>query len=420
MTEGEPRVAFVTLGCKVNQADTEAIADALGGAGSCSPEDAEIVVVNTCTVTGEADHKARKAVRHALALPRSPRVIVTGCLATLDAEGLRSLGERVVVEAEKERVADIIRGLSGVSKPPATSASRGTRSRVQLKVEDGCDSFCTYCIVPYARGVPRPVPVTAVVARAEQLVRAGVREIVLTGINIGRYDDGGTRLPGLIEAVAATGVARIRLSSVEPRDVGASLLDVAARTPAFCQHLHIPLQSGSDDVLACMGRPYDTAAFAQTVARVRDVFPSVAITTDVIAGFPGETEAEAAATLAFVEAQGFSRLHVFRYSPRTGTPAAEMGGQVPSPVKTARAAALRDLGERLAVKYAASRVGTVAEVLVERERTAGAEQRADALGVTREYLRATIPGADARPGTVLDARVEAAAADGSIICRTMH
>lgn len=409
VAERASRVAFVTLGCKVNQTESESIAaELLTPPGGCAPEDAEVVVVNTCTVTGEADHKARKAVRHALALPQQPTVVVTGCLAALDAEALRALGERVVVEADKDAVARRVREHLRAATPPAPSehaalaatAAHPARTRVQLKVEDGCDAFCAYCIVPYARGVPRSVPAEHVVAEAERLAAAGASEIVLTGINIGRYDDRGLRLPGLIERVAASGVHRLRLSSIEPGDVDDALLAVAARTPAFCAHLHVPLQAGSDAVLARMGRPYDTAGYAAAIARARDALPGLAVTTDVIVGFPGETDAEFAETLAFAEGIGFSRLHVFRYSARPGTPAAAMEAQVPPSVRAERSARLRALGDRLAHAYAESWVGRQVEVLVERTTNGLAE------GVTREYARARVLAPGARPGEVVRALAE--------------
>lgn len=401
MPDGQGRLAFVTLGCKVNQTESEAIASGLGvGGAGCAPDDADVVVINTCTVTGEADRKARKAVRHALSLPRSPIVIVTGCLATLDAGGLSALGECVVVEADKERVgarvaeALRIRGLA-VSRTAVPAEVRPARARAQLKVEDGCDAFCTYCIVPYARGVPRAVPADRVVAEAERLVAAGASEIVLTGINIGRYDDAGVGLPGLLSRVAATGIARIRFSSIEPGDVTPQLLVAAQATPAFCAHLHVPLQSGSDAVLARMGRPYDTARYTATIEAARAAFPGIALSTDIIVGFPGETDAEFADTLAFARATGFSRLHVFRYSQRAGTPAAAMSGQVQPALRAERSAELRALGERMALVYANTQVGRPVEVLVERVWGDTAE------GTTREYVRARVSPASARPGQLL-------------------
>lgn len=375
------RVSFRTLGCKVNRTEAEAVAADLMGRGvSVVDEDAaEVVIVTTCTVTAEADHKARKAVRHALRAPNSPAVVVTGCLAVLDADGLRALGERVIVEADREAVAVRVAEILGA---PAFVGARVTRTgsefrtRVMVKVEDGCDAFCAYCIVPHARGLPRATPLAAVIAEVGALKAAGTAEVVLTGINIGRYDWEGLRLPELIGAVASTGIARIRLSSIEPEDVDGRLLAVAAATPAFCEHLHVPLQSGCDRTLAEMGRRYDTAGYAAVIGRVRAALPRAATTTDVLVGFPGETDADFEHSLAFVEEMGFAKLHVFRYSRRAGTPAAARGDQVPPAVVAERARRMRELGQRLRVLFLDSCAGEGAEVLVERVAGVEADGRA--------------------------------------------
>jgi len=390
---GDLTVAMRTLGCKVNRVEAEKVAATLLGSGVrvVDEEDAAVIIVTTCTVTAEADHKARKAVRHALRLPQAPVVVVSGCLAAIDPEGLAALGERVVVEADKDAVAIRVAALLGgalTDAPVAPRVGEPFRTRAIVKVEDGCNAFCAYCIVPYARGVPRSVPLVEVVAEVASLVDAGVAEVVLTGINIGRYEDGGAALPDLIEAVAATGVRRLRISSIEPGDVDARFLQVAAATPSFCRHLHIPLQSGCDRTLAVMGRTYDTAGYAAVLARAREALPGVAITTDVLTGFPGETSADFEETLAFVEACGFSRLHVFRYSPRAGTPAAEMPEQVSPAEKSARARRLRALDAQLRAQFAQASVGRDAEVLIERVSEDGVAE-----GTTREYLPVVMTGA---------------------------
>jgi len=410
-----PRVAFVTLGCKVNQAESDAIASLLPVAQVVRDRaEADIIVVNTCTVTGEADHKARKAVRHALAQPKRPTVIVTGCLVAIDAASVASLGDRVIAEPDKERVRAWVAELAGVTEYPVVALRANGRARVQLKVEDGCDAFCSYCIIPYARGVPRAVPLHDIVDSVEALVSAGVTEVVLTGINIGRYDDRGATLPDVLEAVAATGIARIRISSIEPRDIDERLLEVAARTPAFCRHLHVPLQSGSDTVLARMGRPYTTAEFAGRVSAVREVLGSAAISTDVIAGFPGETDTEHAETVEFVERMRFSRLHVFRYSARAGTPAATMEDQVSPPVRASRAGELRSCGERLMEVAAETMRGRSAELLVERVARAEADGLRRIEGTTREYLRVVAVHESARPGDLVTVVLGGLLASGAV------
>ncbi len=382
----ELAVAFRTLGCKVNRAESEDIAaDLLGrGVRVTDADHAAVVVINTCTVTAEADAKARKAVRQALKAAGGPIVVVTGCLAALDADALRALGSRVVVEADKNVVADrVAEALELADRSAAASPVRvgeGFRTRVMVKIEDGCDAFCTYCIVPHARGLPRAVPLDTVVGEVERLVAAGVKEVVLTGINLGRYRDGVAGLAAVVEAVAATGVRRLRLSSIEPMDLDDHLLGVLAATPAFCAHLHVPLQSGSDAVLSAMGRAYTLAEYAERVSAARAALPGLALTTDVIAGFPGETDRDAARTEQACEELAFAKLHVFRYSARTGTSAAGMP-QVDPSLRQRRAEGLRNLDHRLRERFLTAHAGSTAEVLVERVADGYAE------GTTRDYIR---------------------------------
>lgn len=393
---GRVPVAVRTLGCKVNRVESDQIAARLIGRGAelTGENAADVVIVNTCTVTGEADAKARKAVRHALKADRSPVVVVTGCLAALDAEGLAALGERVVVEADKTRVAALVAELLGLdagtdgagavaSVAPPVTAGEGFRTRAALKVQDGCDNFCTYCIVPYARGVPVSVPLDEVRAAARALVAAGVPEIVLTGINLGRYRWEGATLADVVAAVAETGVARLRLSSIEPPDLTEELLRVLGSTPSVCAHLHVPLQSGSDSVLAAMGRTYDTAGYRERIEAARAALPGLALTTDLIAGFPSETDDDHHDTLDFVRRTGFSKLHVFRYSRREGTPAARIE-PLAAPVTARRAGELRALGDELRTAHVRSRAGEEAELLVE------SVAYGTAAGTTRDYLRVSV------------------------------
>ena len=409
-------VAFRTLGCKVNRVESDSIAAELLGRGArvVGEDEAAVVVINTCTVTAEADVKARKAVRQALRAMRAPVVVVTGCLAAVDAPALSALGERVVVESDKERVALRVAGLLGLDVDPQshvkarTRAGEGFRTRAMLKIEDGCDNFCTYCIVPRARGVPRAVTLGEAVAEAGGLVAAGTREIVLTGINIGRYRDlaTGADLADLIGAVARTGIERLRLSSIEPPDLTKRLLAVLASTPAVCEHIHVPLQSGSDAVLSAMGRAYTTAEFAERIAAARGAIPGLAVTTDLIAGFPGETDDQHAETVAFVERMDFAKLHVFRYSVRPGTLAASMA-QVAPEVRSLRAAELRALGDQASERHVASRSGEMAEVLV--ERVAGPV----ASGTTRDYLKVAFPATpETKVGDVVTVAVSPAGTPG--------
>jgi threonylcarbamoyladenosine tRNA methylthiotransferase MtaB len=392
------RVAIRTLGCKVNRSESEALAQALAGMGIGSIEGGrapDAVVVNTCTVTGEADAKARKEVRRALADTEGP-VIVTGCLAAVDAEGLHSLGGRVVVQPDRTSLAATIAALLKAGGGPGASAAWGaatSRTRALVKVQDGCDNRCSYCIVPDARGAPRSVPAAEVVARVAAVHAAGTGEVVLTGINIGRYADGAGApdLAALVGLVAATGIRRIRISSIEPPDLTDHLLGVLAGTPAVAPHLHVPLQSGCDRTLVAMGRRYGASAYADGLTRARSALPGLAVTTDVMAGFPGESDEDFASSFALVEACGFARLHVFRYSRRAGTAAASAPGQVPAKVSSGRAASLRALSTRLERARELSRAGGRAELLVESVRDGVAH------GTTEDYLRiaADLPGARA-------------------------
>jgi threonylcarbamoyladenosine tRNA methylthiotransferase MtaB len=404
-------VTVRTLGCKVNRSESEALAEALGTLGvTVSPDGNAVgcVVVNTCTVTAEADAKARKEVRRALEATCGP-VVATGCLAAVDSASLRAIDPRVVVEPDRSRLARTVAALllqvapdraRRSTGPPARAAAGRTRALV--KVQDGCDNRCAYCIVPDARGLPRSVPADAIVCRTRALVTAGTAEVVLTGVNIGRYRDGagGLDLAALVSRVAATGIARIRLSSIEPPDVSARLLEVLAATPAVVPHLHVPLQSGSDRVLAAMGRRYDTAGYAAVLGAARGALPGLAVTTDVIAGFPGETGDDFAGTLESVERCGFAGLHVFRYSARAGTPAADAPDQVPAGVRSERARLLRDLGERLRARYARSRDGGSATLLVEALAGDGV-----ARGTTEDHLRVSAALRGARVGELVPVRL---------------
>jgi threonylcarbamoyladenosine tRNA methylthiotransferase MtaB len=395
-------VAVRTLGCKVNRAESEVIIAELiaRGATIVEPDDADVVVVDSCTVTGEADAKTRKAVRRAARARRRPWVVVTGCMAALDSTALAELDERVVVIADKSAVSDHVASLARLrpAAGPAPRVGAPFRTRALVKLQDGCDSRCAYCVVPSARGDGRSEPLSDVVQQVARLVDLGTAEVVLTGVNLGRYRDGGDDLAAAIRAVAETGVVRLRLSSVEPLDVSETLLEALAETPAVCAHLHVPLQSGSDTVLRSMRRNYDTNEYIERISLARRVLPGLAVTTDVMAGFPGETEADAARTRAVCEELGFAKLHVFRYSERAGTAAAKLTLSVSPDDRSRRAAELRRLGEALSTRHLESALGSVAEVLV--ESVGSGEGMAWAEGTTRTYERVRFASASATPGDV--------------------
>ncbi len=429
------RHCIVNLGCKVNRVEADGFERQLRAAGSAPAElsQADLVVVNTCTVTGEADKKARKAVRQALRANPSARVLVTGCAAALRPGGFEALGERVSAVGKEGMGAAIagavealrggegamgaamgggsgagggawtVGGMAGgvagpagpgpslvAAAPPAGGAVEpacaaplegpsalppGGRARVGVKVQDGCDNACTYCIVHVARGPARSVPAAAIAAEVEALARAGVREVVLTGINLGSYRDGATDLPALLGLLLARTAGlhgpdeppcRFRLSSIEPADVSPGLVEaLAAAEGRLCRHLHLPLQSGSSRVLAEMARPYDAEAYVALVEGLRASLPRLALATDVIVGFPGEAEGDFERTCAVARACGFMNMHVFPYSRREGTPAAERADQVAAPVRADRAARLRALAARLRDADRAARAGSVELALVE-------------------------------------------------------
>lgn len=379
---GQPaRVAFVNLGCRVNRVELDAIARELAGYGAevADEQTADAIVVNTCAVTGEAEAKARKAVRHAASLPGGPVVVATGCVASLFAGELEALAENVAVEPNKSEVAALVASKLGLAKGlEAPGASRAEapghavtptgRMRPGLKIQDGCDNRCTYCIVWKARGAARSTSPADVLAGVKALVADGAKEVVLTGIDLGRYEFEGLGLAGLLERILSeTSVGRVRLSSIEPAGVTDELLRVmAASNGRVAPFLHIPLQSGCDATLARMGRPYTSAEYLEVVQRARKALPGVAIACDLIVGFPQETDEEFAESIATCERCGFAKMHVFRYSRRPGTPAASMEGQVVPEAAAQRSRAMRELASRLRSDFVASLVGTEQLVLVER------------------------------------------------------
>lgn len=387
------RFCVVNLGCKVNRVESDSFAAALMAAGGVQvgEEDADVIVVNTCTVTGEAEKKTRKAVRRALRVNEAADVVVTGCAVAIDADAYRALDPRVRALGKVELAQAIEAGEWGAPAPHEAAARAGAaaplpvgegfRSRVGVKVQDGCDNACTFCIVHTARGRAASRPADEVAAECTALARAGVREIVLTGINLGSYRDGGrrdagaTRLAGLLERLLAETeglhgpgepACRFRISSIEPRDVDDALVALMARADGrICRHLHLPLQSGCTKVLREMARPYTADQFRALVERLYAAMPQLALSTDVICGFPGEADEDFEQTLALARACRFSKVHVFPYSKRAGTPAAARPDQVPPQVRAARAARLRALAAELRAADRARRAGTAELALVE-------------------------------------------------------
>ena len=373
-------VALVNLGCRVNRVELDHMALELECAGATLvPErEASVVIVNTCAVTGEAEAKTRKAVRRAASMPGTPLVIATGCVANLFSDELAALAPNVRVERDKSAVASLASEALGllpsVGAPvPAPSAPTPTgRTRPGIKIQDGCDNRCTYCIVWRARGAARSEAPGRVLSEVRAAMARGAHEVVLTGINLGSYraSDGRGReldLPALLELLLAeTGVERVRLSSIEPPDVTERLCSVmAASGGRVAPFLHVCLQSGCDETLRRMARVYRTELFRRVAETARSHVPDIALSTDLIVGFPGETEEEFGRSLAFCREMRFSWMHVFRYSRRPGTPAATMPGQVPADVCAERGRRARELAREMRLAEATRLVGAEDLVVVQ-------------------------------------------------------
>ncbi|MBN1953445.1 MAG: tRNA (N(6)-L-threonylcarbamoyladenosine(37)-C(2))-methylthiotransferase MtaB [Anaerolineae bacterium] len=391
------RVYLHSLGCRLNRSETESFARHLAAAGQIlvgDPAQADLCVVNTCAVTASAEKKGRRLLRSLRRANPVLRIAVVGCAATLHAGKLGQLPgvKWVIPNDEKERVVDIL--LYDLSPDttfplPAGGQDLGAflHTRAFVKVQDGCDNRCAYCIVPLLRGPSRSRSSAEVVAEVRQRVAEGYREVVLTGVNLGAYgrERGIERgLAGLVEAILAqTRLPRLRLSSLEPWDLAERDLELWS-DPRLCRQLHLPLQSGCDATLRRMGRRNDTGQYAQLAAAARAAIPGLALTTDLIVGFPGEDEADFAASQAFVAQIGFARLHVFPFSARPGTRAAQMDDQVPVPMRQERARRMRELGERLAARFRQQHVGQEIDVLWERG------QNGRWRGWTDNYLPVTV------------------------------
>ncbi len=377
-----PRVAYLNLGCRVNRVEIDLIASRLEKAGCevVDQEGADLVVINTCAVTGEAETKTRKAIRHAAGLPQAPVVVATGCVASLFEDELEGLAPNVVVEPRKELVVACALRELGLSEDSvgddgelAVTPTPTGRMRPGIKIQDGCDNRCTYCIVWKARGPARSLEPGRVVEAVGEAVQRGAHEVVLTGINLGSYDaeaGDGTRLDlaGLLELLMReTTIERIRLSSIEPPDVTPRLLSTMASSGGrVAPYLHICLQSGCDRTLGRMGRVYDAESFRVTCELARRMLPGVALGTDLIVGFPGETEEDFEESLEFCREIGFAKMHVFRYSRRPGTPAATAEGQVDPHVMAERGRRMREMATASRLREASSHVGESDLVLVQR------------------------------------------------------
>ncbi|HET7628410.1 MAG TPA: tRNA (N(6)-L-threonylcarbamoyladenosine(37)-C(2))-methylthiotransferase MtaB [Bacillales bacterium] len=422
-----PTVAFHTLGCKVNHYETEAIWNVFKKHGyerKDFHERSEVYVINTCTVTNTGDKKSRQTIRRAIRKNPDAVICVTGCYAQTSSKEVMDIpGVDVVVgtqdrekmiayieQFKKER--EPINGVGNIMKTRVYEELEvptfTDRTRASLKIQEGCNNFCTFCIIPWARGLLRSREPQAVMKQAQQLVNAGYKEIVLTGIHTAGYgedmkDYNFAQLLRDLEA-KVEGLKRIRISSIEASQVTDEVIDVLNHSEKIVRHLHIPLQSGSNTVLKRMRRKYTAEFFAEKLALLRQALPDFALTSDVIVGFPGETEEEFQETVDFITDNRFAELHVFPYSIRTGTPAARMKDQVPEDVKHERVRRLIDLSNQLAKEYASRYEGEVLEVIPEEPFKKNAS---DGLyvGYSDNYLRVKFPASAEMVGSIVKVKI---------------
>lgn len=385
------RVSFKTVGCRLNQAETASLVARFQNQGyRVVPfgQPCEVAVVHSCAVTRRAERDSVRAARAAKRLVPPPLVILAGCAAAVDPKGIReeSGADRVLSQAEKWSLPHILDGAPSPPRDAPDPIPHFETTRALLKAQDGCDFCCAYCIVPRARGKPVSRAIATIVAEAERLADRGFREMVLTGVNLGRYSDGRRGLVNLIEAIERLpGIVRIRLSSIEPTTAERAIIDHMAGSAKLCRQLHLPLQSGDDRILAAMGRRYDARAYRATVEYAVRKIPRLGLGTDVLVGFPDEDEAAFDNTRRLVHDLPFSNLHVFPYSRRPATRAAGMPRNVGNSVKKERCGVMLRLGEEKRAAFARSLIGREVSVLVER-----LSRQGTGTGWTSEYCEAQV------------------------------
>lgn len=421
-----PTVAFYTLGCKVNFYDTEAIWQLFKNEGYEQVDfesTADVYLINTCTVTNTGDKKSRQIIRRAVRRNPDAVIAVTGCYAqTSPAEIMAIEGVDLVIGTQdREKIMTFVNQIHDDRQP--VNAVRNImktrdfeelnvpdfseRTRAFLKIQEGCNNFCTFCIIPWSRGLSRSRASESVLEQARQLVASGYKEIVLTGIHTGGYGDDmeNYNLTSLLwDLDKVEGLERIRISSIEASQIDDAMIDVLNRSSKMCRHLHIPLQAGEDSVLKRMRRKYTTAEFAAKIKRLHEAMPGVAITTDVIVGFPGETEEMFEEGFRFMEDLKFAEMHVFPYSKRTGTPAARMDEQVDEEVKNERVHKLIDLSEKMQLAYAEQYVGHVLDVIPERDYK-GAPGIGLVMGYTDNYIQVVFDGTESLIGKLCRVKI---------------
>lgn len=384
------KIAFYTLGCKVNQADTASMENLFLRSGHqlvSFDGEADVYIINTCVVTNTGQRKSRQTVHRAIRKNPNALIVVTGCYPQTAAEEVKAIAgvDMIIGNQDRAQIVQLVEErlahrqtdtLDAVHKLTASTAFEEMaagditdKTRAFLKIQEGCNQFCTYCIIPYARGPLRSRSLESIRTETQRLISAGFKEIVLIGIHLGCYGKENPDGPTLYDAVKTVldvpGVQRLRLGSLESVEVEPRLLTLMQEDARFCRHLHLPLQSGCDKTLQAMHRPYTTAKFKTLLADIKTRVPDIAITTDVIVGFPGETEADFETTCKFAESCGFSKMHIFPFSARKGTPAEKFAGAVTEAVKKERADILGKIDETMHKTFLQAMVGQTAEVLFE-------------------------------------------------------
>jgi threonylcarbamoyladenosine tRNA methylthiotransferase MtaB len=407
MTATKLKVAFYTLGCKLNQAETELVARQFGKAGYTIVDDgADVCVVNTCTVTHIADRKSRHLLRLLRKTNPEAWIIATGCYAERSPQELARVGANLVIGNEqKAHLLDVMEGehvlrTSCTSERPASDGVGRVRSFI--KIQDGCDDCCAYCIVPSVRGSGRCLSVADIVAEVKAIVAAGYREVVLTGTKIGDYEDSGNSLGQLLgQILAATGVERLQVSSLQPQDISEEFISLW-QDSRLCRHFHLALQSGSDAVLERMRRNYSVDAYGQAVSIIRRNVPDVSITTDIIVGFPGESPSEFEESFRFCREIDFANIHVFAYSRRPGTSAANLPGQINEKEKKERSLRMLKLARDSGRKFHQRFVGRNTTVLWEKEVPPGSGVYS---GLSDNYIRVFAEAGESLTNELLSVRL---------------
>ncbi|HNT04523.1 MAG TPA: tRNA (N(6)-L-threonylcarbamoyladenosine(37)-C(2))-methylthiotransferase MtaB [Bacillota bacterium] len=415
------KAAFYTLGCKVNQYETEAMTESFENAGYeivDYSEFADVYIINTCTVTNMGDRKSRQIIRRAREKNPEALVAVVGCYSQIapgevleipevslvvGTDERSRMVELVEYAMEKEEKLNMVNDIMKVKEFEEMSIkSYKSRTRAFLKIQEGCDQYCTYCIIPYARGHIRSRKPDSIIAEVKELAENGFREIVLTGIHVASYgkDLGNTSLIDIIEKVhEIDGIRRIRMSSVDPNVMTDGFIERLSRLPKICGHFHLSLQSGCDETLKRMNRKYTTGEYRRVVEKLREVFADVAITTDLIVGFPGETEEEFQKTVDFVEEIAFSAMHVFKYSQRSGTPAAKYENQIKPQVKDSRSKVITAIAQKNEEKFKKAFIGRSKPVLYEQPFDG---QKSLFEGLTDNYIRVVSESREDIKGKIIE------------------